>query len=175
MYVNLQNPVIVDNGGGFWNHVDLSQLPDDVYKNIQVDLRSGYLSNNYSTRSLEKAINKAGNYDGAIVNNVIDYGPNKAVWETSFKPANVYSVRDPKNLKLYDAVTYDNNGNVIPLSKRDNFNIDDIRYGIVPFLGIGGAAYGLSEYKHGKNPIHINPANRGKFNALKKRTGKTTE
>lgn len=30
-------------------------------------------------------------------------------------------------------------------------------------------------YKHGKNPIHINPANRGKFNALKKRTGKTTE
>lgn len=33
----------------------------------------------------------------------------------------------------------------------------------------------LNGYKHGKNPIHINPANRGKFNALKKRTGKTTE
>lgn len=33
----------------------------------------------------------------------------------------------------------------------------------------------LIHYKHGKNPIHINPANRGKFNALKKRTGKTTE
>ena len=175
LYVNLQNPVVLDNGGGFWNHIDLSQLPDDVYKNIRVDLRAGYLSNNYSTRSLEDAINKAGNYDGAIVNNVIDYGPNKAVWGASFKPANVYSVQDPKKLKLFDAVTYDNNGNIIPLSKRDNFNIDDIRYGIVPFLGIGGAAYGLSEYKHGKSPIHINPANRGKFNALKKRTGKTTE
>jgi hypothetical protein len=25
-----------------------------------------------------------------------------------------------------------------------------------------------------KSPIHINPANRGKFNATKKRTGKTT-
>lgn len=33
----------------------------------------------------------------------------------------------------------------------------------------------LTGYKHGKSPIHINPANRGKFNALKKRTGKTTE
>lgn len=33
----------------------------------------------------------------------------------------------------------------------------------------------LIHYKHGKEPIHINPANRGKFNALKRRTGKTTE
>lgn len=33
----------------------------------------------------------------------------------------------------------------------------------------------LQGYKNGKSPIHINPANRGKFNATKKRTGKTTE
>ncbi len=33
----------------------------------------------------------------------------------------------------------------------------------------------LPQYKNGKSPIHINPANRGKFNATKKRTGKTTE
>ena len=32
-----------------------------------------------------------------------------------------------------------------------------------------------NKYANGKNPIRINPANRGKFNALKKRTGKTTE
>lgn len=30
-------------------------------------------------------------------------------------------------------------------------------------------------FNHGKSGIHINPANRGKFNATKKRTGKTTE
>lgn len=30
-------------------------------------------------------------------------------------------------------------------------------------------------FKNGKSPIHIKPANRGKFNATKKRTGKTTE
>ena len=33
----------------------------------------------------------------------------------------------------------------------------------------------LPQYKNGKSTIHINPANRGKFNATKKRTGKTTE
>lgn len=34
----------------------------------------------------------------------------------------------------------------------------------------------VDTYKHGKEPgIHINPANRGKFNALKRSTGKTTE
>ena len=33
---------------------------------------------------------------------------------------------------------------------------------------------GLNEYKNGGG-IHINPANKGKFNATKKRTGKTTE
>lgn len=31
------------------------------------------------------------------------------------------------------------------------------------------------QYDHGKSGIHINPNNRGKFNATKKRTGKTTE
>lgn len=32
-----------------------------------------------------------------------------------------------------------------------------------------------ASFDHGKSGIHINPANRGKFNATKKRTGKTTE
>ena len=29
----------------------------------------------------------------------------------------------------------------------------------------------FGSYKNGKSPIHIKPANRGKFTALKKRTG----
>lgn len=39
-----------------------------------------------------------------------------------------YVVFDPKNIKLADKETYDNNGNVIPLEKRFNRNISDIRY-----------------------------------------------
>lgn len=49
-------------------------------------------------------------------------------------------VDNPNALKLADTVTYDNNGVRIPLGKRDDFNINDIRYGLLPFLGLGTAA-----------------------------------
>lgn len=45
---------------------------------------------------------------------------------------------------------------------------------VVAALAIGGAAStaaALQGYANGKSPIHIKPANRGKFTALKKRTG----
>lgn len=78
-----------------------------------------------------------------------------------------------EQMKLAD-ITYDDAGNLIPLSKRFDWTNPDIRYMLAPFL-IGGAGYGaynrLSSYKNGKSPIHIKPANRGKFTALKKRTG----
>ena len=59
-------------------------------------------------------------------------------------------------MKYVDPITYDDFGNVIPLSMRDNFSNPDFRF------------------DKGRS-IHINPANKGKFNATKKRTGKTTE
>ena len=85
--------------------------------------------------------------------------------------------------KLADAVTYDDKGARIPLGSRDNFNINDIRYGLLAPLAGGTALLGYNSlgqptdtYKHGKDSgIHINPKNKGKFTALKKRTGKTTE
>lgn len=45
--------------------------------------------------------------------------------------------------------------------------------GLSPLV-INSASDDVAEYNYGKS-IHINPANRGKFNALKRRTGKTTE
>lgn len=51
-------------------------------------------------------------------------------------------VDNPYALKSANTVTYDNNGVRIPLGKRDNFNIDDIRYALFPFVG-GGIGYGL--------------------------------
>lgn len=45
--------------------------------------------------------------------------------------------------------------------------------GILPFAIGGSVVASMPEYKDGK--IAIKPANRGKFNATKKRTGKTTE
>jgi hypothetical protein len=46
------------------------------------------------------------------------------------------------NIKSADAVTYDDNGVRIPLGSRDNFKLNDIRYGLLPF-GIGLTGYRL--------------------------------
>lgn len=52
------------------------------------------------------------------------------------KPTEII-VGKPENIKLADAVTYDNEVR-IPLGERDNFNIKDIRYGLTPFVGLAG-------------------------------------
>jgi len=52
----------------------------------------------------------------------------------------------PNQQKLAD-ITYDDNGNLIPLSQRFNWYNSDIRYGLLPFLGLGtaGTLYGKQE------------------------------
>ena len=45
-------------------------------------------------------------------------------------------MKNNTQMKLADAVTYDDQGNIIPLSKRDNWLNPDIRYGLIP-IGIG--------------------------------------
>lgn len=63
---------------------------------------------------------------------------------------------NPSNIKSANAITYDDFGNIIPLSKRDNFNIFDIRY------------------KQGGS-IHIKEKNKGKFTESAKRAGKSVQ
>ena len=54
----------------------------------------------------------------------------KPVWEVVVPKSN--------QLKLVDPITYDDNGQIIPLSKRDNFSNPDIRWGVFPLtLGLG--------------------------------------
>jgi hypothetical protein len=57
---------------------------------------------------------------------------------------NEYVFTNPNNLKLSDAITIDDMGNTIPLSQRDNFLVNDIRF------KSGGT-------------IHIKKKNKGKF------------
>lgn len=79
----------------------------------------------------------------------------------------MYEFAVPRNtqMKLVDPITYDNNGHIIKLSKRDNFKNPDFRY------KQGGI---IKRVESGKSGIHIKPENRGKFTALKKRTGKSS-
>lgn len=86
------------------------------------------------------------------------------------KPLDEYVVKESKQVKLADPITYDDNGNIIPLSKRDNFNVSDIRYSLFPLIG-GATIYGLSnndeqqidnfekggEIPPDNSPVHVNP------------------
>jgi hypothetical protein len=53
-------------------------------------------------------------------------------------------VRDPNQIKLADAVTYDDNGVRIPLGERDNFSNPDIRYSWLPWFLGGSTAVTLN-------------------------------
>lgn len=143
LYTNIENPVIINQDGRAWNNISLSELKDN-YPDVFKEIKPGgeLLSNSYTTRSLEAA-QKAAGYDGAIIKNVLDYGGSRKSTILDWaKPNDVYMTNSPYKVKLADAITYDDNGKIIPLSKRDNFNIADIRYGIIPLIS-GGTGYGL--------------------------------
>ena len=66
-----------------------------------------------------------GGYDALVVKNVQDNGgPYKA------ELSDVYFVKQPSQIKSAAPVTYDDNGNVIPLSERFNPGNEDIRFSV---------------------------------------------
>jgi plasmid stabilization system protein ParE len=67
-----------------------------------------------------KSANRKG-YDGVVFRN-LDDAPNLS------DPSDHYAIFDPNKIKLSDAVTNDDQGNVIPLSQRFQASSADIRY-----------------------------------------------
>jgi hypothetical protein len=61
-------------------------------------------------------------------------------WKFHYEPNEEVVIPRGEQIKSADAVTYDNKGVRIPLGKRDNFSIADIRYGIIPPI-IGYSLY----------------------------------
>ncbi len=80
----------------------------------------------WTTRTISQWA-KANNYTGVKFHNLIDdggYGGKRVS-----VPTDVYSLFEPnRQVKSADPVTYDDNGNIIPLSERFNPENNDIRY-----------------------------------------------
>ena len=51
-------------------------------------------------------------------------------WENNGKTSNIYMAFDSSQLKMADAVTKDDNGNIIPITERFDFGKKDIRYSV---------------------------------------------
>lgn len=103
-----------------------------------------YNGNIWSTRTLEKAVRNHPQYDidRLVIHNIKDWGGKAMPKGTFLMDSNIKSSGtvienfNPNDLKYSSAVTYDDLGNIIPLSKRDNFSIGDLRYSLIP-LGTG--------------------------------------
>lgn len=70
-----------------------------------------------------------------IINENFDNTPK--ILEPFIKKRTENILFDNTKIKSANSVTYDDAGDIIPLSKRDNFNSPDIRYGLIP-IGLGG-------------------------------------
>jgi hypothetical protein len=115
LYANLSNLFVVDANGVAWNELRPEGLPKLE--------RYGHKDAPYETRDVALWARKNG-YDGVIFKNIKDNG---AYGRTPM--GDVYTFFRPESqVKSADLVTYDDNGNIIPLSERFNEGNDDIRY-----------------------------------------------
>lgn len=112
---------VVDCKGSNWNDIT-------YYEDIPEELKSFYpygLWRRGTTRDVVQYAKSLG-YDSVKFENVVDNGGRGE----NVGAGDVYAYFNPNNLKSADTVTYDDNGNIIPLSERFNEDNDDIRYSL---------------------------------------------
>ena len=107
LYTNPGNQLVIDAKGSNWNQIDGKHI------NASGPVR---------TRDVAKYAKENG-YDSVLIKNLRDSGD-----YSYMGTSDVYIFFGGDRLKSADAVTYDDAGNVIPLSERFNAKNDDIRY-----------------------------------------------
>jgi hypothetical protein len=134
LYANLDNMYVMDGKGAAWNELRPEGLPKierGVFKDVP-----------YKTRDVAEWAKDNG-FDGVIFKNIKDNG---AYGRT---PAgDVYAFFRPESqVKSADPVTYDDNGNVIPLSERFNPKKSDIRYSSETIENVGKSRFDEPDVK----------------------------
>lgn len=132
LFAKMDNPLIINANESNWNEIDIAPVLDtpfgDAVKSEYGEDYFNYGTQHLSTREVSNYAKQAG-YDGVIFQNLKDNGGNNSNVSLD-TVSDVYIAFNPNNVKSADAITYDNNGKVIPLSERFNSNEDDIRYNV---------------------------------------------
>lgn len=108
VYLNLVNPAIADAKGSY-------------FKDEEFGMGKSGVAGGFETGIFVRRAQRAGK-DGAIIRNIVDNADSEDV------VADDYIAFSPRQIKLADYATFDDNGQIIPLSKRFNFNKADMRY-----------------------------------------------
>jgi hypothetical protein len=121
-YANTNNMLELDAKGAESNHIELGSAEQDYnYYMMTKTWRS------YATARQVSEYAKQKGYAGVIIKNVIDTATPDS--RGTAKSADVYNFFNPRaQVKSADPVTYDDNGNVIPISERFKEKNNDIRY-----------------------------------------------
>ena len=132
LYAKMNNSLVINANKSYWNKIDVKSVINTPFGDaIKADYGEDcfdYGTQHLSTREVSNYAKQAG-YDSVIFKNLNDKGgKNSEIPRDTI--ANVYVVFNPNNVKSADAITYDNDGEVIPLSERFDGNEDDIRYNI---------------------------------------------
>lgn len=123
-----------------WSAIPVENIPENISKHFPEEeinfgkIRFKSKPSYVNTGDIVHAAKLEG-YNQVDFQNIID---------AKAKSSGVYpqfTTRYYNNIKLADPITYDDAGNIIPLSKRDNFNSSDIRYGILPWIFGGTIGY----------------------------------
>lgn len=126
VYLSMKNPIVIDCKGGSNREIDVPDALKDVdMDGINPDTY-GHRAKTLNTDEMAALAHKAG-YDGVVFKDVMDVASELHEWDPV---ATDYVVFDPSQVKSADPVTYDNNGNVIPLSERFDEGQSDIRYSV---------------------------------------------
>lgn len=132
LFAKIENPLIIDASKSNWNEIDVKSVLNtpfgDAIKSEYGEDYFNYGTQHLSTREVSKYAKQAG-YDGVIFKDLKDNGGRNSNVSLD-TVSDVYIAFNPNNVKSADAITYDNNGEVIPLSERFDGNEDDIRYNV---------------------------------------------
>jgi hypothetical protein len=120
----MENPLIVECGHSAANNISTGNKPE-IRELAKKYLRDAWERSdpnaNLTTDQIGYLALRSGIYDGVIFKNVNDSYTYRNITD-------VYEVFEPEQVKSADPVTYDDEGNVIPLSQRFNAENEDIRY-----------------------------------------------
>ena len=128
LYANHSNQLVIEGNGSYWIDLPLGKMAqqyNDWWVNVKGNpALEGAIYTNGDTRSISEFA-KAMGYHSVRFNNIYDSGASEGSGELS----TVYSFFYPsQDIKSADPVTYDDDGEVIPLSERFNEAEPDIRY-----------------------------------------------
>ena len=128
-YLKITNPLVLDCEGANFNNIPYwkaKNIAGDSVDDIGSTFEESAIEDTPNTNTFVSIAKRRG-YDGVVFKNIVDNG---LFQDGEPVESDVYAVFNSNQIKDASPVTYDDAGNVIPLSERFNTEESDIRWSI---------------------------------------------